>query len=805
MNGLLSLSRRLATITALCLVASCGGGGGGGDTPAPPAASPPPPPPVTPAPAITVAATVAPGTVVLSGTDLQSITAQAPGSITTTAPSTPQVGDVVVTDQVAIKVASVARSTSGATVLTGDTPALSDALSSLTIDVDGYVPTPDQFVPAGGDVTVVDAPGAALAASRSRAAGGAARRPTAVTVNLSKSFSVPLSGALTGTLDISIAPTLDYHVDSRGPSGRITFRAPITAKPSLSIAGNLGRFTKTVELGKYVIPLVVPGLPPLSTALVIPISLVLTVDGANVNASIGTSTTADYGLRADIANGAITLTTLGDGFSYANASDVLSLDAGVSTSVSLAFRTGVELSAFYDHARPIKVDASAGLFASLISAQFDPSLSTFDPGCLSGKISGVASANASLDLFFGASLHADLFASEVPLTTFTPASHCTSMTLSASPAKIVSGERTTLVARLVGAAASPLKPTGTFDFTVQDSGASLCQHVAVSADGSASCNVTMQGAPETQATLKAAYSGDGVFASGVASSVLAFETPLLTISPSTATLAPGQTLQLTATEVDLDGNTVTPQAPLSWSSDNSMVTVDAHGLVTVSSNATGSAKITASDALENAHNYMQVAVSAGFCTSTGVLVRGSPGSSQTLCFYDEGKTRLKYTESFYLDASGWFTDSVAIYANDPANSFLESVFVNLGRTGIDIDGNITRSKADYSSGRQIRTIVYRAATEQASKIIQHYYADGHQSDTLARVCMNFNLSNFDDNFYYEQRYDESGAVVYTPSGDAFWVDIRGIDPSTCATFADVRAVGTLDYSAYPLYKALAPR
>ena len=97
-------------------------------------------------------------------------------------------------------------------------------------------------------------------------------------------------------------------------------------------------------------------------------------------------------------------------------------------------------------------------------------------------------------------------------------------------------------------------------------------------------------------------------------------TPILALSPASASLNVGATVQFTPTATDQQGNPITVPTNLQWTSTNAGVIVGSTGLVSASLTATGTALITVTDPISQATATTTVTISAAACSGGGQYV-----------------------------------------------------------------------------------------------------------------------------------------------------------------------------------------
>lgn len=371
---------RLSAMFVLAALTACGGGGGGNST----NASPPP----------TSTSVVRPQTKVLSSAQLQAVSGEDPAGITFTANPGVVAGDIVFTNKTALKVLGIGLpDATGAVRVTGVTPELEEAVSSLKVKVQDLQLTPDMFVPAEG---------VNVSATRASALGTGRESPQASTV-LTLTLMKQLASGLTGQVELTFTPTVTYDIDSDSVSGTASVRGALLAKPSLVYSTAVELPELKILLGSYNVPIAAPPLPPGAVGLRIPIYLRVKTTVGEVNASLGATGQADYGVQLTVRPTDLNVDIIGNGLSFGSTDNFTSLEFGVTSKLDIRVVTGVSLSAMFGLVEPLSGLASAGVQGAYtyrkFSAALDPK-SPIDLTCLEAKVDAVQdfSVNAK---FFG--------------------------------------------------------------------------------------------------------------------------------------------------------------------------------------------------------------------------------------------------------------------------------------------------------------------------------------------------------------------------------------------------------------------
>ena len=200
-KGLLKACIFTMTIAAVSLLAGCGGGGGSQSS-------------TNNAPLDTTS-TVAPNVKVRTATLLNTITSEAPGQIVVHGVPTEKIGDVIITSKTALKISEISDvDSNGNTTISGTVPDLGDVFKNLDINIQ-HTLSPDQFVPADSSVTVaaVTPTSEAAANNPSNKTAQSVKTTTAtVSTQLKVSLTKKINSAVSGSLDVTLSPTLDYKV-----------------------------------------------------------------------------------------------------------------------------------------------------------------------------------------------------------------------------------------------------------------------------------------------------------------------------------------------------------------------------------------------------------------------------------------------------------------------------------------------------------------------------------------------------------------------------------------------------------------
>lgn len=494
---------------------------------------------------IEVKTVIAANASVLSESQLQTISSEMPGQLVFNGTPNVKVGDVLITQHTVLKVTGIsALDENGKTAIVGVVPDLSDVFKSLEINVTGYNPTPDQFIPEDSSVTVVQDTSMQATVNKllSRILPKSSSLLTSTT--LKATLSQKVNSAVSGSLTISISPKLDYNVTSdslSGPHGTIKFNSPISASPSVKIDGNILSFDKTFPLGKYRIPIIGPLAPPGMLYLTIPVNLKIKGAGGNISANFGVGATYDSEFTVTVQPASLSIDQTGKGFSFtADGNNITAFDVGVNSNLDARLQTGVSLSAFFGLAEPLYVLVSGGVLSDLTYLKLGASSSTnkpFDISCLSGKISGVAEITARASLF-GLSASKQAFNFSTDLYIYAPAPGCTALEVTATPSRAYEGDTVTIKAKVPAAGALASAPTGTInivDMNPAVTGMIGCYDVPLDATGSAECSgkVYAHGSIKT-ADIRADYSGDSNFPSGTGLASITILSPSATTTLLTA-------------------------------------------------------------------------------------------------------------------------------------------------------------------------------------------------------------------------------------------------------------------------------
>ena len=504
-------------------------------------------------------------------------------------------GSTACHSKAALPVASVTVSPSAATVLVGGTQQLTatpldangNPLSGRTITWTTSAPGV-ATVDANGLVSAV-ATGSATITATSEGKSGTA----AITVSSTPVASVAVSPAsatlivgatqqLTATpLDANGNPlsgrTISWTTSALGvatvdANGLVTAVAPGSATITATSEGKSGTSAITVNP----VPVASVAVSPASATLIVGATLQLTATPLDANgnplsgravswttSAPGVATVDANGLVTAVATGSATITATSEGKSGTSAITVQVPVASVS--VSPAAATILVGGTQQLTATPLDADGNPLSGRTVTWVSSNTAVATVSA---SGLVTGVAPGSATITATSeGKSGTATITVNPVPVA---------SVAVAPASATIVVGATQQLTATPLDSAGNPL--TGrTVTWTSSDptvapvSGSGLVTGVAV---GSVTITATSEGKSGT-------------------ASITVNPPPVatVTVSPASASIRVGSTVQLTATLKDANGNVLTGRT-VTWTSSNTKAaTVNASGLVTAL--ATGSATITA--------------------------------------------------------------------------------------------------------------------------------------------------------------------------------------------------------------------
>ncbi|HEY3220376.1 MAG TPA: Ig-like domain-containing protein [Gemmatimonadales bacterium] len=576
-------------------------------------------------------ATSNPAVASVSGNGL--VTGGATGTATITASSEGQNGTAAITVTLA-PVASVSVSPASATVMMGQTVQLSaipkDANGSpLTGRVVTWASSAPAVasVSAGGLVTGVAAGTATLTATSEGKSGTATVTVTSVpvasvavspgspsirvggTVQLTATAKDSAGNVLTGRV-VSWASSAS-GVASVSGSGLVTGVAAGTATLTATSEGKSGTATVTVTIAPVAAVTVAPASANVRIGGSVQLSATTKDSAGNVltgrvvtwaSSVPAVATVSASGLVTGVAAGSSTITATSEGKSGTSAVTVTVVPvASVAVSPSPA---SIQIGRTVQLSATTKDSAGNVLTGRVVTwASSAPAVATVSA---SGLVTGVAAGTATITATSeGKSGTAAVTVNPVPVASVTVSPASTSLVVGQTAQLSVTTKDSAgnvLTGRTIAWASS-----STTIATVSATGS-----VTAKAAGSATITATSEGKSGT-ATI-------AVTVAPVAS---------VAVSPSSASVAVGQTVQLTASPKDANGNPLTGRV-VTWATSNAAVaTVSSGGLV--SGLVVGTATITATSEGQSGSSAITVTVAAAGCAAACryVAVNGNDGNAGT--------------------------------------------------------------------------------------------------------------------------------------------------------------------------------
>lgn len=519
------------------------------------------------------------------------VTGVATGSATITATSEGQSGTAAIT--VLTPAASVSVTPSSATVSSGNTV----QLTATTLDANGNPITGWPVAWASGNTAVATASasglvtGAGGGSATITATSGGQSGTSAITVTTVPVASVVVSPAsanvaVGGTQQLT-ATTLDANGSPL--TGRtITWASNATAVATVSgsglvsgVAAGSATITATSE-GKSGTSAITVNPAPVASVTVAPASATVAVGGAQqltattldangnpltgrtitwtTNASAVATVDAN-GLVTGVAAGSATITATSEGKSGSSAITVLTPVASVSVSpasatVSVGSTVQLSATALDGNGAPV-----AGWPVSWASG--NPAVATVSA---SGFVTAVGGGSVTITATSGGKSGTSAITVPVPVA---------SVTVSPASATVAVGSTVQLTATPRDAGGNPL------------TGRTITWASSAVGVATVDANGLVTAVGPGSATITASSEGK----SGTSTITVPVPVASVAVSPTSATVLVSNTVQLTATPLDANGNPLTGRT-ITWASNNTAVaTVSGNGLVT--GVATGSATITA--------------------------------------------------------------------------------------------------------------------------------------------------------------------------------------------------------------------